>query len=96
MNTYKHAFDKKETGLISIGISRNNGRVAINYRDNGHGFPEDFDLAEQDSLGFKMIEALTKQLDGTLELYNDEGAHFVITFNHSDKKKREAKPILKR
>lgn len=95
LNTYKHAFGKEDDGLITIDISCDNDTVKIDYKDNGQGFPEGFTLQEQSSIGFEMINALAKQLDGTLELYNDRGAHFVMEFESSCTKKKESQPILK-
>lgn len=36
--------------------------------DNGQGLPEDFKLTEQTSLGFKLIQTLSSQLDGDISL----------------------------
>jgi two-component sensor histidine kinase len=63
----------------------------MDYRDDGIGFPDDFKLEEQDSLGFKMINALIKQLDGQLTLSNENGARFVVTFEVEETKTKKLK-----
>lgn len=96
LNTYKHAFSGSDTGLISVELRKHENEIIIDYKDDGEGFPENFNIEQQDSLGFKMIHALVKQLDGTLELQNDDGAHFIIRFGNGEKKIKKSKPVLKR
>lgn len=91
LNAYKHAFADRKTGTITIDLSKNGNRIMMDYRDDGVGFPEDFKLEEQDSLGFKMINALIKQLDGQLTLSNENGARFVVTFEVEETKTKKLK-----
>jgi|GEM_PF-337143 len=94
LNSYKHAFDAKDAGLISVDLSKTGRQVTISYKDNGQGLPEDFDLEEQDSLGFKMIDALVKQLNGTLEFFTGDGAHFIIRFETNENATEKQEPVL--
>lgn len=57
-----------------------NGEIEVIYKDNGKGLPDDFNIDELKSLGVILITQLTKQLDGTLEVKNDNGAEFIMRF----------------
>ena len=50
--------------------------VKLTLRDNGLGFPEQMD----EGLGYQLVTALTRQLGGTLERWNDNGANICIQF----------------
>lgn len=96
LNSYKHAFDSKESGRISVDLSKTAGQVTISYKDDGNGLPDGFELKQQNSLGFKMIDALVKQLKGSFELCNDgQGAHFVIRFQTNEKALESSNSVLK-
>ena len=80
-NSLKHAFPNKKKGEIQIklqSIGREKSEFVVS--DNGIGFPEDLDFRNVDSLGMKLVNALVEQIDGNIELHNDEGTSFKITF----------------
>ena len=54
-------------------------------RDNGVGFPEEIDFRNTNSLGLQMINSLTKQIDGSIDLDNNPGTEFKITFKDSNR-----------
>ena len=49
--------------------------------DNGIGFPKKFDFVNAESLGLQLVNALTNQLGGTLELNKKLGTEFKLTFS---------------
>ena len=51
-------------------------------RDNGIGLPEDLDIETVRSLGLRLVEMLTRQLQATLEIDRGrgKGTAFKITF----------------
>ena len=55
-------------------------RFLLIIRDNGIGFPKDIDFLQTRSLGLQLVIALTRQLDGIVELDKSEGTTFRITF----------------
>ncbi len=80
-NSIKYAF--KEVILPEIKVSiekKENGNIIFEYRDNGIGLPEDFNLDKLDSLGMLLIKISAKQLNGFLKMQNDNGFHLKITF----------------
>ena len=48
--------------------------------DNGVGIPEGLDINNVDSLGFKIVNTLVKQLKGIIEINRDNGTSIKITF----------------
>jgi two-component sensor histidine kinase len=48
--------------------------------DNGVGFPESLDFRNTESLGMQLVNTLVSQLEGKVELHNNGGAEFKITF----------------
>jgi hypothetical protein len=48
--------------------------------DNGAGFPPGFNLANTNSLGLHLVTVLVQQLEGTLDIDDQSGAQFRITF----------------
>ncbi len=83
-NTKKHAFDGKENGLVTISISKGERqKYNLKYSDNGSGLLTDFKTitGSSDSLGLKIIEFLSEELNGKYKMYNDNGANFELVFN---------------
>ncbi len=81
LNCLKHAFPSGRAGEIRIDLSSNNeNQYTLIVSDNGIGFPQDLDFQNTDSLGLQLVNALTNQLGGTIELNRKVGAEFKITF----------------
>jgi PAS domain S-box-containing protein len=81
-NCYKHAFEGSDEGKIDISIRENEGRITLSVEDNGIGLPEDFNIEQQPSLGMTIINTLTAQLDGQLEVDSgDFGSRFSLAFD---------------
>ena len=80
-NSLKFAFPAGQRGKISIELRRDDGhQVTLLFRDNGMGLEKDLDFRNTESLGLQLVNALTKQLDGTIELDTKGGTAFKITF----------------
>lgn len=75
-NSLKHGING--TGTITILGHRNQQYFNFSYADNGKGLSEDF----KKSFGMELIDSLTDQLDGTLEIHSKEkiGTQFDFRF----------------
>ncbi|RXA17587.1 HAMP domain-containing protein [Methanosarcina sp. MSH10X1] len=63
------------------GAARNSeDRLTLIVRDNGRGFPEEFDFRETASLGLQLVTTLVDQIDGEIELDRSSGTGFRISF----------------
>ena len=60
-------------------IQRDDGYELI-VSDNGVGLPENFDYENTDSLGLQLVNNLSTQVDGTVEMDNSHGTKFIINF----------------
>ncbi|MCE7699142.1 MAG: PAS domain S-box protein [Methanobacterium paludis] len=81
INSVKHAFPEGRKGTISIDFSRDEcGSCALTVEDNGIGFPEDLDFKTTNKKGLKLVKTLVKQLNGTIDLVQNNGTKFQIKF----------------
>jgi len=80
-NSLKHAFPQNRGGEIRIDLHRNNGGFELVVSDDGVGIPKNVDFRNTESLGLQLVNTLTSQLGGTIELEaNGSGTRFVIGF----------------
>lgn len=84
-NCYKYAFKDMNEGVISIILKREDDDVLLKVSDNGTGLPDDFDLNGKSSLGMTLLNALTSQIRGELNVTSEpgKGTNFTIRFPHS-------------
>lgn len=89
-NIMKHAFPEGIKGEFLISLHFDDaGMFTLVVRDNGIGFPQDLDFTNTRSLGLKLVNSLTKQLGGTIELDRKTGTTFNIIFQKAKYKKGE-------
>jgi PAS domain S-box-containing protein len=78
-NSLKYAFKDIDNGEIYIRyneISVNTLKILL--KDNGVGLPDNFNFLNTDTLGLQLIHSLVEQLDGTINVFNHNGASFEI------------------
>ena len=80
-NSLKYAFSNLQKGEISIElIYHNNNNVTLIVKDNGIGLPDGINLTNAKTLGLQIISILVKQLNGKIEISNQKGTVYKITF----------------
>ncbi|WP_292612883.1 sensor histidine kinase [Methanobacterium sp. BAmetb5] len=79
-NSLKHAFPGEREGHIDIGFHSQDHSYQLTVSDNGVGFPEDINYKDTKSLGLRLVNILTDQIDGTIELKREAGTKFIIEF----------------
>jgi two-component sensor histidine kinase len=78
-NALKYAFPTSKKGEIVIELRPGpRGAYVLEVRDNGVGFAPDVDFRHTSSLGLRIVNILTSQLEGTIELQNNDGAAFTL------------------
>ena len=82
-NSMKYAFPQGESGEIKVKFSKKDKTYTLIVEDNGVGFPPRFDYKNTDSLGLQLINNLTAQISGELELDTTNGTCFKIEFLES-------------
>ena len=77
-NSMKHAFKKRNIGIINIEITKNKTGNKLYYADNGDGY--DFNKVNEKGLGQEIIKGLIDQLDGITEIKNNNGFELMLYF----------------
>lgn len=92
-NALKHAFPMGQAGQIYITIKsqthspqtyglQSHDRIVIKVGDDGIGLPLELDWQNNESLGLQIVNILTDQLKGSIELTKkDFGTEFTVEFS---------------
>ncbi len=80
-NALKYAFTDGRQGELLISLKKTDElEYVLSVKDNGAGLPDDFDIDKTESLGLTIVNTLSGQLDGRLEILGNGGAEFRVTF----------------
>jgi two-component sensor histidine kinase/tetratricopeptide (TPR) repeat protein len=81
-NSFKHAFNKTNSGVIDVSANVTLDQVQIIIKDNGSGLPENYNeiMKKPVSLGYELISILIEQIDAKLEITSENGACFKLNF----------------
>lgn len=80
-NSLKHAFPDDRPGEIRISLTRIDGdRVGLVASDDGVGIPASLDLANTGSLGIKLVNLLSEQIDGEISIRRENPTEFTVVF----------------
>ncbi len=80
-NALKHAFPNGQSGEIRVELRAVNASwFQLIVADNGIGLPANFDFKATSSLGLYLINSLVKQLNGNINLNQNQGTEFKISF----------------
>jgi two-component system, sensor histidine kinase PdtaS len=80
-NAIKYAYPAGK-GEIKIRVFAKADCVSMSVSDHGAGMPADFNWETSKSLGMTLVQELTTQLDGTLEIGRPPGSSFTVRFSH--------------
>ena len=81
-NAIKHGFTDTEEACFCIKMEedRENGRYEVTLSNTGKPFPEKIDFDNPQTLGLRLVFALTAQLDGTMDLQRAPHPVFTMRF----------------
>jgi len=84
-NALKHAFPDGRHGEIALWLTRIEDEADQHWyelvvQDNGKGFPDNVDYRNTDSLGLQLVQVLSRQLRGHVELSVNGGTRFSLHF----------------
>jgi two-component sensor histidine kinase len=89
-NALRHAFPDGRPGEVCINLrASGDERFTLLVSDNGSGFPQAVDFRHTESLGLQLVNTLTEQLEGSIELQRNGGTTFTIAFTELKYKKRD-------
>jgi len=80
-NALKHGFVRQASGHISVTIRQDEQRMLeLSISNDGEAIPDDLDLDRTGTLGLQLVQLLTRQLDGTLEVQRAHPTRFTLRF----------------
>jgi len=80
-NSLKHAFPDGREGTIYIALKQKpDGDSLLSVRDTGVGLPDDLDMEQADTLGMKIVNTLTRQIRGSLDMERLGGVWVRVSF----------------
>lgn len=79
-NAMKHAFPGDRNGSINVEFHSKDHEYTLTVSDNGIGIPEELDYKNSHSLGLRIVNSLTEQIKGKIELDRTGGTAIKIKF----------------
>ena len=67
-------------GEICINFHCDNNRHTLTYSENGIGMPKELDFRNTKTFGLQIVNSLTQQIYGSIELGRSKGTEFKIIF----------------
>lgn len=79
-NCIDHAFDDYDTGEINIDIVKKENECYLTIKDTGIGIPDHCLNTKTNSLGLRLIQIISAQLNGKYNFENNNGTEFSLVF----------------
>jgi len=79
-NIMKYAFAGRATGLITVELFQRNNKVLLMLEDDGNGIPKSIDFQSSTGFGLMLIELLTKQIGGSINIERENGTKIILEF----------------
>lgn len=84
-NALKHGFADGQAGTILVELSQDHDKhVELSISNDGRGIPDDLDLLRTGSLGLQLVQLLTRQLHGVLDIQRAGPTRFSLRFELGD------------
>ena len=85
-NSLKYAFDQKTEGDLFVSLHRiGPRRFMLEVSDNGKGIPDTIDFHKAESLGMQLIQMLSGQINGKVDVMRNGGTKYRIEFEEEVK-----------
>ena len=80
-NALKHGFVHQASGHIDVRIRQDDQHMLeLSISNDGEPIPDDLDLERTSTLGLQLVQLLTRQLDGSLEIRRAHPTRFTVRF----------------
>lgn len=88
INAVKHAFPDGQRGTVHVALKKNGvDKLEVSVADNGGGYPDE---VKRIGSGSKIVQALARQIGGTLERHTDQaGTHWSFIFPYRDRSRND-------
>ena len=81
-NAYKYAYNESNPGELSIKIDTlSKNSYLLTVADNGPGLASTINIRELSSMGLRLVNILTNQLDGIFNYSYNKGSVFTVQFS---------------
>jgi PAS domain S-box-containing protein len=79
-NTMKHAFNGESSGVIKLALRKYDSYAVLQFEDNGRGIPESLELKKSPGFGLQLVDRLSLQLKGSVQVLRGNGTKFIVEF----------------
>lgn len=79
-NALEHGFPDADSGTIRIDLSSQGTAHVLTVEDNGRGLPDGFSLTEAKSLGLRIVQSLSRQINGEFAMEKSDGTICRLVF----------------
>lgn len=84
-NILKHGFKGVDEGTITVNLEEAESSLVLEIVDDGNGLPEDFHTKTYTSMGLKLIDLLSEQLEAEIRHETTNGlTTFALTFEKAN------------
>jgi PAS domain S-box-containing protein len=83
-NAMKYAFPERNEGTIQVSARILGSSVQIVVQDDGIGIPEYIDFDRSTGFGLQLVEALTLQLKGTIQIQRNKGTKIILDLEYRE------------
>ncbi|NCD72480.1 tetratricopeptide repeat-containing sensor histidine kinase [Mucilaginibacter agri] len=81
VNAIKYAFLNGQPGVVTIELLHgDDGEILLRVSDNGSGLPSNIEAMQRNSLGLDLMQGLATQLNGRINIENNNGAQITLRF----------------
>jgi two-component sensor histidine kinase len=83
-NSIKYAFPDDGDGVVDIAVlATPENRISLTVADNGIGLPAGFDSGRDGSLGMKLMQGLSRDLNAQFTVESNHGTVIKLKFSHT-------------
>ncbi len=79
-NSLQYAHQKTGPCIIILSLFQHDNSLTLVLKDDGEGFPDNFNSEKSRGLGMQLITILTEQINGKINFYNKNGATTELIF----------------
>lgn len=85
-NALKYAFEDRTEGNLKVQLKKTGtNEFSLDVSDDGNGIPEKINFETADSLGMQLIQMLSGQISGKVQLFRENGTRYHIDFKEEAK-----------
>jgi two-component system, sensor histidine kinase PdtaS len=81
-NALKHGFPNQRRGRVRLDLKHDaHGEVELSISNDGEPIPEELNLERSGTLGLQLVQLLTRQMRGKLEVQRSNPTRFTLRFS---------------